>query len=77
MGAALTKKTCRSWAKRVGVNPGVTLDLELYADRYEAEQQALEECQQELFELPPPHFNACPEWPTRPAHDWKGEVLPF
>ena len=55
----------------------MTLDLELYADRFEAEQQALEECQQELFELPPPLVNLLPEWPARPAKDWKGEVMPF
>jgi len=59
------------------VTPGVTLDLELYADRFEAEQRALEGCQQELLELPPPLYNLYPEWPARLAVDWDGEILPF
>lgn len=55
----------------------MTLDLELYADKFEAEQRALEGCQQELLELPPPLYNLYPEWPARLARDWDGELLPF
>ena len=56
---------------------GLCLDLELYADEFEAGKRALEGCQQELLELPPPHYNLYPDWPARPAKDWKGEILPF
>ncbi len=52
-------------------------DLELDSDRFEFEQQALEECQLELLSLPPPHFNCYPEWPARSSREWLDDGWPF